>query len=238
MTEASGFSRPLILGHRGAPRAATENTLAAFVAARDAGADGVELDVRRTGDDELVVHHDATLATGQAIVELPWAALSADHPEIPTLDRALVTCEGMVVNVEIKNWPTDPDFDPGQAVASAVARKVAGRLGIVVSSFNQFALDQVRAVDPAIEVGLLAAGIAPDGVPVWVRGAAERGYQGVHPEASMVNEALMTAAREHGLAVRVWTVDDPERARRLATLGVDAIITNDPVAVITALDTR
>jgi glycerophosphoryl diester phosphodiesterase len=231
----SGSGRPLILGHRGAPRLAWENTIAAFLAARDAGADGVELDVRRTADDVLVVHHDPTLPSGEALVELPWATITARHPEIPTLDTALAACEGMVVNVEIKNWPTDPDFDPTQGIASAVARKVTGRSGIVVSSFNLYALQQVLLVDPLIEVGLLGARVAGGGVAAWVADAAARGFEGVHPEADMVGDELMVEATARGLSVRVWTVDDPDVAVRLAARGVDAIITNDPGGILHAL---
>ena len=88
----------LVLGHRGAPGLAQENTIAAFVAAARLGADGVELDVRRTADGALVVHHDAAIADVGTIAQLTVH----DLPEhVPLLDAALDACFGMLVNIEI-----------------------------------------------------------------------------------------------------------------------------------------
>ena len=114
---------PMVIAHRGASAAHPENTVAAFVGARDAGADGVELDARRTADGHVIVHHDAQLPDGRVIVELAAAELP-DH--VPSLAEALDACAGMVVNIEIKNWPDDPDFDGTEQVA--VAGRRAGRL--------------------------------------------------------------------------------------------------------------
>jgi glycerophosphoryl diester phosphodiesterase len=75
-----------IIAHRGASRAERENTLAAFARAGGLGADGVELDVRRTADDRLVVHHDPRLADGRVIVDTPARDLPG---HIPSLEAAL-----------------------------------------------------------------------------------------------------------------------------------------------------
>src|SRR3954465_10689247 len=106
-----------IFAHRGASARYTENTVSAFQGARDVGADWVELDVRRTLDGALAVHHDAHLADGRAIVDLAAAALPA---EVPSLAEALAACAPMGVNVEIKNWPVDVDFDPAAALVEPV----------------------------------------------------------------------------------------------------------------------
>src|SRR3954469_3561814 len=74
--------RPLVLGHRGASAAAPENTVAAFVRARELGADGVELDVRRAADDVLVVHHDPHVEGFGVIVGAPFAELRAARPSV------------------------------------------------------------------------------------------------------------------------------------------------------------
>ena len=104
----------LVIAHRGASRAERENTIAAFRRAVEMGADGIELDVRRSADDRLVVHHDAALADGRLIRHTG----SADLPDhIPSLAAALDACEGAFVNVEIKNDPSDPDFDPSRRAA-------------------------------------------------------------------------------------------------------------------------
>src|SRR5271155_5597270 len=88
-----------VYAHRGLHDKERENTVGAFTAAVALGVDGVELDVRRTGDGVLVVHHDPTIGR-LGIAE----ALQRDLPTyVPTLDEAMKACEGVLVNVEIKN---------------------------------------------------------------------------------------------------------------------------------------
>lgn len=223
---------PVVLAHRGASRVAPDNTLAAFRAAAALGADGVELDARRTADGVVVVYHDAQLSDGVNVVELTAARLRATHPEVPTLEEALDACEG-VVNVEIKNIPTEPDYDTDERVAVGVAemvlrRGLTGR--VIVSSFTADALDAVRAVDGRVRTGWLTLpGLAVrEAIPL----ARDRGYDALHPERSALlrddPSARISAAHEAGLMVNAWTVDDPAEMAALAAAGVDGIITNAP----------
>src|SRR3954469_6795725 len=112
------------MAHRGASRAARENTLAAFALAVTMGADMVELDVRRTADGALAVHHDAHLPGGPAVVNVAAADLP---PYVPLLDEALDACSSVVVNVEIKNMPGEPDHDERGGAANAVVDVVRRR---------------------------------------------------------------------------------------------------------------
>ena len=126
----------LIIGHRGASRAEGDNTLAAFRRAVEMGADGVELDVRRSADDRLVVHHDPHLPDGGPSPTSPWPTCRRTSP---TLEAALDACAGIFVNVEIKNDPAEPDHDPSDWVAHRVGEVLARRGGGVrwlVSSFR------------------------------------------------------------------------------------------------------
>ena len=102
----------LVLAHRGSRREAPENTLEAFSVARAQGADGVELDVHRTTDDGLVVHHDADAAGFGLLADHSLRAVRAALPSVPTLAEVLEECRGLLVNVEIKNAPGDADHDP------------------------------------------------------------------------------------------------------------------------------
>jgi glycerophosphoryl diester phosphodiesterase len=220
---------PIVLAHQGASRAAAGNTLDAFRLAAGLGADGVELDVRRTSDGALVVHHDAAIG-GTDVVGLTAAQLLAAHPEMPTLDEALDAVEGLV-NIEIKNLPTEVDYDPQERVAQAVARTVSDRgltERVVVSSFTVEPLDAVRAVDAHIRTGWLTlpSFAARDAVPL----AQARGYDALHPERTAVlrDPGVVHLAHDVGLAINVWTVDDPDEIATLARAGVDAIITNVP----------
>ena len=221
----------LVIGHRGASAARPENTVEAFRHARELGADWVELDVRRTADGALVVHHDAHLPDGRAIVELTAAELPVS---LPSLDEALDACEGLGVNVEIKNSRPDPDFDPDDWLAGVVtdrllARAAAGRHApddLLVTSFNRHTVAAVRARAPELPTGLLAMGGSdPESV---VRLAASDGHASLNPWDPDVDARLVELAHDAGLAVCVWTVDDPVRMAALIGMGVDGIITNVP----------
>ena len=231
---------PVVLAHRGARRVAPENTLAAFAAARDEGADGVELDVRRSADGELVIHHDAAVPDFGVLAEHAWADIHAALPQVPTLAEALDACAGMLVNVEIKNLPGDPDHDPDERAAAAVVGLLADRGQrdqVVVSSFSVATVDAVHALDRGVETALLM--LVGFDVLAGARVAADRGHRAVHPDVrglvDGVVEPLVEQAQDLVLAVRAWTVNDPEAVRRLARAGVDGIITDVPAVALAAL---
>ena len=224
---------PLVYGHRGASADAPENTLEAFALARTQGAHGVELDVRRCRDGDMALHHDAELVDGRRIVELVRADLPAGSC---TLAEALDECEGMVVNIEIKNVSIDPDHDPECALADTVVALLherGGRDRVIVSSFGLPTIDRVRAIDSDVPTAFLTF-IEPMG-PEAIELAARHGHQAIHPHVATVDEAYVALAHEHGLAVNVWTVDYPDQIRQLAAWGVDGIVTNVPAIAIDAL---
>ena len=226
----------LVIAHRGASADFAENTLDAFSGAIAQEADGVELDVRRTADGRLAVHHDDTLADGRVIVETRFDAL----PEaVPDLAEVLDACAPLgVVNVEIKNWPEDRDFDATERVAAAVVGllEVRGELDderVLVSSFHLPTIDRVHELAPGLATGWLLGLV--EGQHDLVARAAGRGHVAVHPHHAFVNEDLVRVAHEAGVAVNTWTCDEPERIRWLAGLGVDAVITNTPAVAREAL---
>jgi glycerophosphoryl diester phosphodiesterase len=236
-----GVNRPLILAHRGACRVAPENTLPAFQAAIDLGADGVELDVQYSSDGKLVIFHNPTLEattdgegriTSHTFDELRSLDAGSKFDSrfagtrIPTLDEVLDLLKGkLLVNVEIKS------LDPGTVGLGADIVRVVRAHGmadqVMLSSFNPFALRRARQVGPEIEGGLLTA---PD-LPGWMRWNITRRISranAIHPEHTMVDAAYVAWARRLGLPVRVWTVNDEADMRRMIALGVDAIITDVP----------
>jgi glycerophosphoryl diester phosphodiesterase len=219
---------PTVIAHRGASAAHPPgNTLAAFHAAGSLGATWVELDVRRTADDALAVHHDAQLPDGRSIVDLAAAAL----PDwVPLLGAALDACAGLGVNIEIKNSPGEADHDPGARAAEAVLALLAERSAgdpsgpYLVSSFDLATIDRVRALDPAIPTAYLVTEPTIDALDR----AAGGGHGAIHPWYGLVTAASVEASRARGLAVNVWTVDDPDQIGSLAALGVDGVVTNVP----------
>jgi len=222
-----------VFAHRGSSHVARENTLGAFAAARKLGADGVELDVHLTADGIVVVHHD-----GQVPGLGPFARLrSTELPAwLPSLSQALEACRPLAVNVEIKQDEQDAEPERDMELAAAVATMLAERdeaPSVLVSSFSLAAVDAVRALRPDLATALLVD-LDTDPMEALVT-AREHGHGGLHPFFTCVDVALMTAAKDCGMAVRTWTVDDGTRIAALAALGVDAVITNDVATALRAL---
>jgi glycerophosphoryl diester phosphodiesterase len=222
-----------VQAHRGSPDPASgvgENTLPAFERARRLGADGVELDVRLTVDGALAVCHDAVLDGVGPVSETAAPDLP---PSVPLLPAALHACRGMTVNIEIKNLPGQPGFDPDEGLARLVGDLVTELdLGpsVVVSSFWPGALQVVHDRHPDIPTGFLLAGW-PDASAAVVA-AATSGCTAVHPEVGMVTPGLVDEAHRAGLSVATWTVNDRAHLWTARSAGVDTVITDDvPLAL-------
>lgn len=247
----------LVFGHRGsgttrlgsgvagAPR---ENTAASVVAAMQAGADGVEVDVRLSRDGLLVCSHDPDL---RRVAGHPDVVRHTDAEDLRRLARPpdllvdVLAATDQPVLVEVKNVPGEPDFDApservARAVAALLARRSDGSRVVVVSSFDWHALDAVRELAPTVPTAFLTAPGVRLGAAV--SHAAGHRLTEVHPHwSALVDPAApagLAAARAAGLRVVTWTVDDVEVARRLADEGVDGVITNDPAALMRGLAGR
>jgi len=154
---------------------------------------------------------------------------------VPLLADVLAVCEGMVVNVEIKNAPQDPGWDPGETVAELAAATVeeAGWTDrVVVSSFQVTTLRAVQVADSRLALGALW-GLATEPGPALVEAAAS-GFRAVHPFVSSVDAALVERAHAAGLAVNVWTVNAPDDLRAMVEAEVDAVITDRVVDALAA----
>lgn len=236
--------RPRILGHRGARRRAPENTLRAFELALGEGADGVELDVRLDGTGEVVVFHDSDLSrvTGgknrQRVDELSTSALRSvdlgDGQAVPLLSEVLRwTMErDALVNIEVK-----ADGGRKRALIAALRARVQACAGVepwlLLSSFHPGLVLALSRALPGVGVCLLTHARER-----FLRGGA--GYRllgalGVHPEWSLVNQKRVARLKQGGGLVGAWTVNDPEVAARLASWGVDLLISDVPGELVRRL---
>ncbi len=156
---------------------------------------------------------------------------------MPTLGEVLAAGPWFV-NIEIKNDPDEPGHDPSGALVDGVVGEVAAHDAarrVLLSSFDWSTVCRARAVAPELAVAWLVWTGTPGDPAAWVARAASAGMRALNPQDALVDAGLVTAAHGAGLAVNVWTVDDPERIRALARLGVDAVITNDPAGALAAL---
>ena len=215
-----------IYAHRGCTLNALENTLEAFTAAVELGCDGVELDVHRTSDGAIVVHHDAVMSDGRAIANTRCADLP---PFVPTLEEVLEVLGSLRCNVELKVDPDDPNVDPTAAFAAAVLGVVeqSGATDrVIYSSFHRPTIERVVALDPTVQVGwLLNPGTD---LAEAVLAARAAGFSALHPFVWSVTEDALELAHDAGLEINTWTVNGPDDLKRMVGLGVDCIITDRP----------
>jgi glycerophosphoryl diester phosphodiesterase len=220
-----------VFAHRGDASSEKENTLAAFLAAVAAGADGVELDVRRSADGALVVHHDAELEGLGAICDLRVRDLPDD---VALLGDAMGVLEPLIVNVEIKNDPDEPGFDPTGSLSHDVVSLLEDRGDldrVVISSFDLATLDAVRQASAGVPTGWLLGSSIQARTVVDV--AVQHAMSALHPWVLSLAELDVTSAHDAGLEVATWTVNAQHDLERMVRLGVDAVITDD---VTLALD--
>lgn len=213
-----------------------ENTLEAFRAAVDLGVDGVELDVRRTVDGALVVHHDPAV-NGLIIAQSKWREL----PEyIPTLDEAMWALDGVHVNVEIKNYrgEREPTYDDSGSFASHVVtflHEAGWDESVIISCFDLETCVVVRSLDSLMPVGWLLWGESPH---TALTQAHVLGLNAINPHFTQVDESVMDHARELGLSVNVWTVNAAADIQKMHQLDVSSIISDDPGLVKSVLAER
>ncbi len=219
--------------HRGSHGAGgpVENTLEAFERALVEAADGVEVDVHLSVDRVPLVFHDDDLARMTAGRDRrPLSRLDAAEAarvelagggRIPTLAQVVDLVEGRArLNVEIK--------DP--AAVGPVADVLSGHRAegwVVLSSFSGAAVQRAAELLPALPRALIAEIEVPDLLGVL----RHIGATAWHPSVELVSAAGVAALHAAGVAVNVWTVNEPDEARRLAGWGVDGVFTDHPGAL-------
>lgn len=232
---------PLIIGHRGASAAAPENTMAAFNQAIAAGADGIEFDVRLTRDGIPVVIHDSTLrrTTGLShrIADLTLLELETLNVGVPSLKQLLTLFESndLILNLEMKcDSPSEH-----AALAEACCRLAyehSLKQRVIISCFDLAALEVVKTIDFEIKTAaLFQPSISTPAV--WldqriIDRATEVGASALALHHRIARQQLVEKAKLIGLGVAVWTVDDPGWIERARSIGVDALITNNPAAML------
>lgn len=233
-----------VFGHRGAAARVLENTIASFAYALDAGAAGVEIDVRLSADGVPMVLHDATLdRTGQGhgrVCDYTGAVLQTFG--VPTLEETVALCvsRGAELNVELKEaeaWPAA--MEVVRASNLAAGRAAAGDAAAGRVWWSSFDLE-------------LMARVAEDGQPVGLLYSQRRGpitlerlredarrlrARALHLPGDLV-DILGPAVCGLGCPVYVWTVNDPEAALRFADAGVAALYSDDPGLIIDTLRRR
>ena len=225
----SAPDRPLAISHRGLSSRAPENSIPAFEAAIEAGAEGIELDVHASRDGTLFVHHDAAVRAGnepadsdvRLIAEADARNLSsvelAPGVTVPSLDAVLDAVRGRVdVFIEIKA--------PGIEIAvSRCLRRHADCMDrCAVHAFDHRVARRMLELVPPLRTGILQVSYAVDSCAMMRAAGASDLWQ----HADFIDTALVTSVRACGGRVIAWTANSPEQWDALARMGVHGICTD------------
>lgn len=235
-----------VFAHRGFSASYPENTMLAFEKAIETGCAGIELDVQLTRDGEIVVIHDETVdrtTNGKGKVrdyslgELRrldanqrFAGKYGFHP-IPTLSEYFeaVRDKNLITNIELKNGICPYPGLEQKLIAMVKAFSLEEK--VLYSSFNHQSLLTMRALSPGCEIALI--------VSCWmIRGGQycrNCGADYLNPRSCFLTAENMDELRENGVKAMAWTVDSPEEMKRLASAGVDSLITNEPLLALKTL---
>jgi len=222
-----------IIAHRGSSRVRKENTLAAFARAIAEGADGIELDVHATLDKVVVVRHDPDIPSNgsgspNTIAALDLSALREQALpagiEIPTLDEVLeLVGTSATVYIEVKA------VDIEEALVACLARHPNAR--VAVHAFDHRIPMMVRQLRSQTAIGLLNVSYPLDIAAVLQPASPADLWQ----HAQFIDAALVHAVHALGGRVIAWTENDPDHARHLVAIGVDALCTDTPGLLRAAL---
>jgi glycerophosphoryl diester phosphodiesterase len=215
----------LRIGHRGAKAYAPENTLTSFKKAIEIGVDAIELDVRKTKDNKLVIIHDADIkrtTNGKGLVadftlkEIK-NFIAEGGEKIPTLEEALDFLDKKVkVLIELKELGVEK-----QALSAIHERHL--EKNVIITSFLEDALKKVRELDKEVETGLIYAKHSNP-----VKAALELKANYLVALYRFIHTANVQKAHENGLKVIVWTINTTEEVEEFSKKGVDGIASDKP----------
>ncbi|WP_226673481.1 glycerophosphodiester phosphodiesterase [Rossellomorea aquimaris] len=230
-----------LFAHRGVSGEAPENTLAAFKAAAESGAHGIELDVQLTKDGQIVVIHDETIdrttnGTGY-VKDMTWEQLRTydagswfhstfQGESIPSLEEVLdvVTAhhDSMIINIELKNDQFDYPHLEGKVLE--LLNEKGMKEQTIISSFNPESLKRVRELDPDIETGFLFEGI-PANIMDRIKPLQ---VNAIHCDASFAQSPKGRNVMDMGMPLRVFTINTMEEFQLVKKTGVEVVMTDYP----------
>jgi len=238
-----------VFAHRGFSGKYPENTMLSFEKALEAGADGIELDIHLSKDNEVMVIHDESLERTTGRVGLVGDFTRAELENInagrtmedafgmtaiPSLEEYLAFISNhrdKVTNIEIK---TAPIYYPKiEEKALELVERFALEENIIWSSFNWLSIVKMKMLAPEMEAGLLSGATRLYNID---RIISELDIEYFHPHFSLLDDDIVSAFQKSGVGLNVWTVNEESELKQCIEWNVDGIITNYPDMALNAVN--
>ncbi|WP_163102649.1 glycerophosphodiester phosphodiesterase [Peribacillus alkalitolerans] len=233
----------MVFAHRGSAGTHPENTMLSFREAERVGADGIELDIQLTKDNQIVVIHDETIdrtTNGKGFVKdytvMKLKQFNASfsftskwgESSIPTLEEVLQWMQGnrLRLIIELKNTRF---LYPGmEEKAITMVRKYSMQDRVILTSFNHYSLVYCTQLSPDIET----APLYRDGLFMpWIYAQSIRAGS-IHPSIKVAPDNIIKMAMDAGIKVRPYTINDANQMKALFDIGCSGIITDYPKKAI------
>ena len=233
---------PLIIGHRGASAVAPENTMAAFREAIAVGSDGIEFDVRLTRDGVPVIIHDNTLrrtaGLPHRIADLTLSELESLEVGVPSLTQLFTLFEenNLWLFLEIK-VDSPSEHTPLAEACCRLIDEHSLKERVFVECFDLRVLQVIKNINSEIKTAALfqstlsRPSVADERIIEEAKAVSASALALHH---RLARQSLVQKALDADLRVAVWTVDDPAWIPRAKSIGIEALITNDPAAMLIA----
>jgi glycerophosphoryl diester phosphodiesterase len=241
-----------VIAHKGASGYAPENTMASFKLALEMGVDMIELDVRHTKDEEIIVFHDQTLDrttngsgdvhdyTLEEIKQLDagsWYDSKFSGEKIPTLKEVLDLVDGTCkVLIEIKHMDHPHYHDFSDKLVDIVREEKNGFEWVILQSYENKYLEEAHAYDPRIETKKMVIG--EDSAPLIAfyietrmhlgRSEKEEQLSTINPHYSTLSPRRVFRMHARGFKVFTYPVNTRDEMIKMLNMGVDGIITDYP----------
>ncbi len=245
------FKKPLIIAHRGASTAAPENTMAAFKKAIEDKSHAIEVDVRLTRDNEVVVIHDSRLERTtngrgkisdyclkdlQTFDNGSWFHPKFSDEKILTLSQMIkLTNHNIGINIEIKPLTKRQDIIVEKCIALIQSFRIQKR--VLISSFQHSLIKKVKSLDPTIMTGIIYSPVIHFGKKPAIL-TSKYNANAFIISKNYLRENMVKDAHENNLAIFVYTVNDYHDLERMIKFEVDGVMTNSPRNIYRILEAR
>ena len=222
----------LVIGHRGAPSRAHENTIESFKIALECNVAGLEFDIQSTKDNQLVVYHNYSIETSNNTIKIADLNLSEIVNLnlgfiIPTFEDVLKICpQDKIINVEIKS--TNIFHKHIVQKTLTFLKKYNLVKNVIISSFNPFVLIEINRQTNDVKIGLL-----------WSKDVFEKWYvtrytnkiirpYSLHADINYINKDIRMWANKNGMKLFLYTVNTAKQIEIAKILKADGIFSDYP----------